>query len=84
MDLLGKSRHKRTPRPLRSHFLAASQKPWIVPIPGTTKLHRLQENNGAAAVELTAGDLRDIRDAVSQIPVEGDRYPAHLMKLVGR
>jgi aryl-alcohol dehydrogenase-like predicted oxidoreductase len=61
-----------------------AQKPWIVPIPGTTKLHRLEENVGAAAVELTADDLRSIADAVSAIEVVGDRYPAHLQKLVSR
>lgn len=61
-----------------------AQKPWIVPIPGTTKLHRLQENNGAAAVELTAGDLREIDEATGQITVQGARYPEALQKLVGR
>jgi len=61
-----------------------AQKPWIVPIPGTTKLHRLEENLGATSVELTSGDLRDIGHALSAIKVEGDRYPAHLQKLVGR
>ena len=61
-----------------------AQKPWIVPIPGTTKLHRLEENLGAAAVELTAGELRSIEEAVSGIEVQGARYPAQLQKLVGR
>ena len=61
-----------------------AQKPWIVPIPGTTKLHRLQENLGAAAVELTSEDLRSIAEAVSGIEVQGDRYPAQLQRLVGR
>ncbi len=61
-----------------------AQKPWIVPIPGTTKLHRLEENIGAAAVELTADDLRSIANALSEIEVVGDRYPAHLQKLVSR
>ena len=51
-----------------------AQKPWIVPIPGTTKLHRVEENIGAAAVELTAEDLRDIESAVSAIPLQGERY----------
>src|SRR5881227_2481432 len=55
-----------------------AQKPWIVPIPGTTKLHRLEENLGAANVALTAGDLKEIDEAVSAIDVQGDRYPAHL------
>jgi aryl-alcohol dehydrogenase-like predicted oxidoreductase len=61
-----------------------AQKPWIVPIPGTTKLHRLQENLGAAAVELTAGDLAEIESAVSGIEVQGARYPAELASRVGR
>jgi len=61
-----------------------AQKPWIVPIPGTTKLHRLEENVGAAGVELTADDLRDIDSALSEIRVQGARYPEHLQKLVGR
>jgi aryl-alcohol dehydrogenase-like predicted oxidoreductase len=61
-----------------------AQKPWIVPIPGTTKLHRLDENIGAAAVELTPDDLRDIDGAVSNIDVQGARYPEHLQQLVGR
>jgi aryl-alcohol dehydrogenase-like predicted oxidoreductase len=61
-----------------------AQKPWIVPIPGTTKLHRLEENVGAAAVELTAEDLAQIETALSQITVQGDRYPAHLQARVGR
>jgi hypothetical protein len=60
-----------------------AQKPWIVPIPVTTKLHRLEENLGAATVELTPGDLSDIESAVSKIPVQADRYPAHLQQLVG-
>jgi aryl-alcohol dehydrogenase-like predicted oxidoreductase len=61
-----------------------SRKPWIVPIPGTTKLHRLEENLGAAAVELTGDDLRDLESALSGIAVQGDRYPAHLQQRVGR
>jgi len=61
-----------------------AQKPWIVPIPGTTKLHRLQENIGAAAVELSSEDLRTIEEAVSQIAVQGERYPAHLRQRVNR
>jgi len=60
------------------------QKPWIVPIPGTTKLHRLEENLGAAEVALSAADLREIHDLVSKIPLQGERYPAHLQALVGR
>lgn len=61
-----------------------ARKPWIVPIPGTTKLYRLQENVGAAQVELTAEDLREIGIALSNIKVEGDRYPPQLAALVGR
>ncbi|HUL05085.1 MAG TPA: aldo/keto reductase [Candidatus Acidoferrum sp.] len=61
-----------------------ARKPWIVPIPGTTKLHRLEENVGAAAVELTADDRRDIERALSTVTVQGARYPEHLQKLVGR
>jgi aryl-alcohol dehydrogenase-like predicted oxidoreductase len=61
-----------------------AQKPWIAPIPGTTKLHRLEENIGAAAVELTGDELRDIETALAQITVQGDRYPAHLQARVGR
>jgi aryl-alcohol dehydrogenase-like predicted oxidoreductase len=61
-----------------------AQKPWIVPIPGTTKLHRLQENLGAAVVELSAGELAEIERAVSAIEVQGARYPAQLASRVGR
>jgi aryl-alcohol dehydrogenase-like predicted oxidoreductase len=61
-----------------------TQKPWIVPIPGTTKLDRLKENVAAADLELTPDDLREIDDALSSITVEGDRYPEHLQQMVGR
>jgi aryl-alcohol dehydrogenase-like predicted oxidoreductase len=61
-----------------------AQKPWIVPIPGTTKIHRLEENLGAANLVLTPQDLRDIEAAASVIAVQGDRYPPHLQALVGR
>jgi aryl-alcohol dehydrogenase-like predicted oxidoreductase len=61
-----------------------AQKPWIVPIPGTTKLHRLKENVGAADVQLTADDLREIGEALASIQVEGDRYPAHLAARAGK
>jgi aryl-alcohol dehydrogenase-like predicted oxidoreductase len=61
-----------------------AQKPWIVPIPGTTKLHRLEENLGGASVELTREDLNAIHDVISTIGVQGDRYPAHLQRLVNR
>ena len=61
-----------------------AQKPWIVPIPGTTKLHRLEENLGAADVQLTSADLRKIEDAVSKIEIHGARYPERLQQMVGR
>jgi len=61
-----------------------ARKPWIVPIPGTTKLHRLEENIGAIAVGFTADELKEIENASSQIRVQGERYPEHLQKLVGR
>lgn len=61
-----------------------AQKPWIAPIPGTTKLHRLEENIGGAAIELTAQDLQDIEAALADVTVQGDRYPAHLQARVGR
>jgi aryl-alcohol dehydrogenase-like predicted oxidoreductase len=61
-----------------------AQKPWMAPIPGTTKLHRLEENLGAAAVELSVKDLELIQGAVSQIAVQGERYPAHLQQMVRR
>ena len=61
-----------------------AQKPWIVSIPGTTKLHRLEENLGAAEVELNTQDLQEIEEALSKIEVVGDRYPAHLQARVGR
>jgi aryl-alcohol dehydrogenase-like predicted oxidoreductase len=72
-----------TPAQLALAWLLA-QKPWIVPIPGTTKLNRLKENVRAAAVELTAADLRKIGDALSRIHVQGDRYPADLAARVGK
>ena len=85
VDLLGKiaAAKKVTPAQIALAWLLA-QRPWIVPIPGTTKLHRLEENIGAAAVELTAGDAADIDSAVSAITVQGARYPEHLQQLVGR
>ena len=77
------ARKKVTPAQIALAWLLAQQ-PWIVPIPGTTKLHRLEENIGAAAVELTPDELRLIEDALSEIPVQGARYPEHLQRLVGR
>jgi aryl-alcohol dehydrogenase-like predicted oxidoreductase len=61
-----------------------AQKPWIVPIPGTTKLHRLEENLGAASIQLSSADLDEIEGAVSGIAIQGERYPAHLQSLVNR
>jgi aryl-alcohol dehydrogenase-like predicted oxidoreductase len=77
------ARKHATPAQLALAWLLA-QKPWIVPIPGTTKLHRLEENIGAASVELTPEDLRDIADTVSTIGVTGARYTEQLQRLVGR
>ena len=74
---------KATPAQIALAWLLA-QKPWIVPIPGTTKLHRLEENLGATDVELTADDLAEIVRAAAAIQVEGERYPEQLMKTVGR
>jgi aryl-alcohol dehydrogenase-like predicted oxidoreductase len=85
VDLLGSiaGRKKATPAQIALAWLLA-QKPWIVPIPGTTKLARLEENIGAAAVELTPDDLRDIESAASKIPVQGARYPEQIEQMTGR
>jgi aryl-alcohol dehydrogenase-like predicted oxidoreductase len=85
VDLIGKfaQQKKATPAQIALAWLLP-QKPWIVPIPGTTKLHRLEENIGAAAVELTPEDLRQLDVATSKIAVQGARYPEELQKLVGR
>src|SRR6266702_1168810 len=85
VDVLGKfaAQKKVTAAQTAIAWLLA-QKPWIVPIPGTTKQHRLEENIGAAAVELTPEDLQQIENAASKIPVQGARYPEELQKLVGR
>ena len=72
-----------TPAQVALAWLLA-QKPWIVPIPGTTKLHRLEENIGAVAIELTADDLHDIDGAASNIEVQGARYPENLERMTGR
>ena len=74
---------KVTPAHVALAWLLA-QKPWIVPIPGTTKPHRLRENCGAAAVQLAPEELRALEITVAKIPVQGARYPEHLQKLVGR
>jgi aryl-alcohol dehydrogenase-like predicted oxidoreductase len=85
VDLLGTiaKRENATPAQIALAWLLA-QKPWIVPIPGTTKLPRLDENLGAAALELTPGNIREIESAASKIAVEGARYPEHLQRLVDR
>jgi aryl-alcohol dehydrogenase-like predicted oxidoreductase len=85
VDLLRKigERKKATPAQIALAWLLA-QKPWIVPIPGTTKLHRLDENIGAVAVELTSDDLREIDGAASKITVQGARYPEKLEEMTGR
>jgi len=85
VDLLGKiaRRKKATPAQIALAWLLA-QKPWIVPIPGTTKLHRLEENIDAVSVELTPDDGREIEDAAAKIEVQGARYPDHLEKMTGR
>ncbi len=85
VDLLGTiaARKKVTPAQIALAWLLA-QKPWIVPIPGTTKLNRLGENIGAAGVELTSGDLGEIADVLARVTVQGERYPAHLQARVGR
>lgn len=85
VELLGQisALKKATPAQIALAWLLA-QKPWIVPIPGTTKLHRLEENIGAAIVELTANDLKSIETVLSKVIVQGDRYPAHLAARVGK
>src|SRR6185436_8570303 len=85
IDLLARiaKRKKATPAQIALAWVLA-QKPWIVPIPGTTKLHRLEENIGAVSVELTPDDLRDIDVAASKITVQGARYPEMLEQMTGR
>jgi aryl-alcohol dehydrogenase-like predicted oxidoreductase len=85
VDRLGEiaARKKLAPAQIALAWLLA-QKPWIVPIPGTTKVHRLEENLAAAAIELTPGELRDIDDTLARIDIQGARYPEHLQRLVGR
>ena len=85
VDLLGEiaKRKEATPAQIALAWLLA-QKPWIVPIPGTTKLKRLEENIGAASIELTRDDLREIDSAASEIKVRGARYPEHLEEMTGR
>ena len=85
VDLLGEIAKQKnaTPAQIALAWLLA-QKPWMVPIPGTTKLHRLEENIGAVDIELTPDDLGDIDRAASKITVHGDRYPEHMEKMTGR
>jgi len=85
VDLIGKfaQQRKATPAQIALAWLLA-QKPWIVPIPGTTKLRRLEENLGAVDIELTPEDVRQLESAASKIPVQGARYPEELQRLVGR
>lgn len=85
VDLLGRiaERKKATPAQIALAWLLA-QKPWIVPIPGTTKMNRMEENIGAVSVELTPDDLREIDSTASEITVQGDRYPENLEQMTGR
>ncbi|MFL6199921.1 MAG: aldo/keto reductase [Thermoanaerobaculia bacterium] len=85
VDLLGRiaAQKKATPAQIAIAWLLA-QKPWIVPIPGTTKLHRLEENLGAAAIELTPGDLREIENAAARIAVHGARYSESAQRMINR
>jgi len=85
VDLLGRvaEQKKATPAQIALAWLLA-QKPWIVPIPGTTKRHRLEENIGAADIELSDDDLRELETAASKLAVQGARYPEELQKMVGR
>jgi aryl-alcohol dehydrogenase-like predicted oxidoreductase len=85
VELLGEiaRRKSATPAQIALAWLLA-QKPWIVPIPGTTKLHRLEENTSAADIELTAEDLREIESAASKITIQGERYPEHMERMTNR
>ena len=85
VDLLGEiaSEKQATTAQIALAWLLA-QKPWIVPIPGTTKLHRLEENIGAANISLSAGDLAQINGAVANIEVQGARYPAQMQQMINR
>ena len=85
VDLIGKfaAEKKATPAQVALAWLL-DQKPWIVPIPGTTKMHRLEENLGASSVELSPQDLKELETAAAKVAVQGARYPEHLEKMVGR
>jgi len=85
VDMIGKfAQQKKATNAQIALAWVLAQKPWIVPIPGTTKLHRLEENLGAANIELTPEDLRQLQTAASKIPVQGARYPEEMQKLVNR
>ena len=85
IELIGRiAAHKRISRAQLSLAWVLARKPWIVPIPGTTKLHRLEENLAASEVELSAADLREIDDALASVSIQGERYPERLQKLVDR
>ena len=85
VDLLGEIAKRKNAKPAQIALAwLLAQKPWIVPIPGTTKLKRLEENVGAIEIELTRDDLREIESAASQIEVQGARYPEHLEQMTGR
>ena len=85
VDLIGQFAQQKTATPAQIALAwLLAQKPWIVPIPGTTKLHRLEENLGAVNVELSPADLRELETAASKIQVQGARYPEELQKMVGR
>ena len=85
VDVLGElAARKRVTRAQIAIAWLLAQKSWLAPIPGTTKLHRLEENLGALGMELTPAELKTIEEAVAKVPVQGERYPAHLQKMVGR
>jgi aryl-alcohol dehydrogenase-like predicted oxidoreductase len=82
VDQLGRIAQQKTVTPAQIALAwLLAQKPWIVPIPGTTKLNRLEENIGAAGIEMTADDLREIESAVSTVGVQGARYPEHIERM---
>jgi aryl-alcohol dehydrogenase-like predicted oxidoreductase len=85
VDVLGElAQRKKTTRAQLALAWLLAQKPWIVPIPGTTKLHRLEENLGAASVRLTQANLEEIEQAFADVVPQGARYPEQMLKLVGR
>jgi len=85
IDLIGKIAKDKDASPAQIAIAwVLAQKPWIVPIPGTTKIHRLEENLGGADVELTTADLKEIEDTAAQIKIVGDSYPAAMQKSINR